>query len=121
MASTVAILVLALLITGVVTITLYAVPIIQQADAVQVKNGDMMQSQTQRRLRDCSQSGEMTQNQERLQLRECAQNCECLCEESGLSNQGDSEQTVGNMYQNRFCEQTCICSQHRNQLGLETE
>ncbi|MHA2428325.1 MAG: hypothetical protein ACXADB_09905 [Candidatus Hermodarchaeia archaeon] len=69
MATTWAILVFALLITSVATATVYALPIIQQAEAVQAQSGDMTQSQTQLRQRDCAQSGEMTQIRERLQLR----------------------------------------------------
>ena len=119
MATALTILVLALLITGVAIATVYALPIIQQADAAQAQNGDMTQSQDRLRQRDCSQNGGMTQIQQRLQLRECAQNCDCTCEGTCVCNQGDSETATGNTYQNQFCEQTCLCAQNRNRLGVD--
>ena len=103
MATTLAIIVFALLLTGVATATMYALPIIQQASAAQAQKGDM------------------TQTQDRLRLRDCSQNCDCSCEGNGPSYQGGSETTMGNMYQNRFCEQTCIRSQNRNGLNLEAK
>ena len=106
MATTLAILVFALLITGVATATVYALPVIQQADAAQTQNGDGPQSQTRLQERDCSQTGEMTQTRERLQLRECAQNCNC--EGDCTCNQGNSETANGEVYQYQFCEQTCL-------------
>ena len=121
MATTLAIIMLALLVTGVAIATVYALPIIQQANAAQAQNGDMTQSQDRLRQRDCSQSGEMTQTQQRLQLRECTQNCDCTCEGPCASNQGDSETAIGNTYQNQFCEQACLCTQNRNRLGVEKQ
>ena len=119
MATTLAIIVLALLVTGVATATVYALPIIQQANAAQAQNGDMTQSQDRLRQRDCSQNGGMTQTQQRLQLRDCTQTCDCTCEGPCASNQGDSEIATGNTYQNQFCEQTCLCAQNRNRLGVD--
>jgi len=72
------ILVFALLITGVVTAAVYALPIIQQATAAQTQNGERTQSQTCLQQRDC-QSNEMTKTQQRLQLRVHVQNGECAC------------------------------------------
>ena len=72
------ILVFALLITGVVTAAVYALPIIQQATAAQTQNGERTQSQTRLQQRDC-QSNEMTKTQQRLQLRVHVQNGECAC------------------------------------------
>jgi hypothetical protein len=117
MASTLTILVLALLITGVAIATVYALPIIQQADAAQAQKGDMTQAQTRLQCRDCSQSGEMTQNRERLQLRACSQNC--TCDGDGNCAQGDSDPVNGETYQNQFCEQLCVRSQNRNRFGAE--
>ena len=105
-----AILVLALLIAGVATATVYALPIIGQVNAAQAQNGDMTQSQSQLRQRDCTQSGEMTQTRERLQLRACAQNGECTCGGPCARNQGDLETANGETYQNQLCEQTVAFS-----------
>jgi len=121
MATTLAIIAFALLFTGVATATLYALPIIPQVNGAQAQNGDVVQAQDQQQLLDRDRTRDMTQTQARLRLRDCSENCDCPCEGSGLSNQGGLEQTTGNMYQNRFCEQTCVRSQYRNQLGLETE
>ena len=82
-------------------------------------NSMIVERINENRQRDCSQSGEMTQTQQRLQLRECTQNSDCTCEEPCVCNQGDSETATGNTYQNQFCEQTCLCSQNRNRLGVE--
>lgn len=111
MATPLTILVLALLITGVATATVYALPMIQQADAAQAQKGDLTQLQTRLQQRDCSQSGEMTQSRERLQLKECSHNCNCT--------QGDSDTANGETYQNLFCEQLCVRSQNRNRFGAE--
>jgi hypothetical protein len=119
MTSALTIFVLALLVTGVATATIYAVPIIQQADAAQAQNGDMTQSQSQCGQRDCTQSGEMTQTQERLQLRACAQNGECTCEGPCACNQGDPETANGETYQNQLCEQTGQQFQYRYRNGME--
>ena len=119
MATTLAIIMLALLVTGVATATVYALPIIQQVNAAQAQNGDMTQSQDRLRLRDCSQSGDMTQTQQRLRLRDCAQTCDCTCEGPCTCNQGNPETATGNTYQNQFCEQTCLCAQNRNRLGVD--
>ena len=105
MATTLAILVFALLITGVATATVYALPVIQQVTAAQTQNGDMMQSQSQLRQRECSQSGETVQLQQRLQLRECIQKCECMCEGTCTCNQSGSETANRETYQNQLCEQ----------------
>ena len=117
MATTLTILVLALLITGVTTATVYALPIIQQTDAAQTQNGDLTQSQTRFQQRDCSQSGEMMQTRERLQLRECAQNCNGEGDFTGI--QGDSDTTNDEAYQYQFCSQNCIRTQNRNRVGTE--
>jgi len=117
MPSTLAIIVVALLLTGVWTATVYALPLIQQMSGAQIQNRDVIQSQDRLCLRACSQSGAITQTQERFRLNECSQNCECLCDEGSVRTQGDLEQIAGNAYQNRLGEQVCICSQHRNQWG----
>jgi len=104
MAKTLAILVLALLITGVATATVYALPLIEQVNAAQAQNRDMTQSQSQLRQRDCTQSGEMTQTREMLQLRTCLQNGECTGGGSCVCNQGDLETVNRETYQNRLCE-----------------
>jgi len=119
MTTTLTILVVALLITGVATATVYALPIIQQAYAAQTQNGDMTPSQDRLRQRDCSQSGAMTQTRERLQLRDCAQNCNCTSEGTCTCSQGDSETAVGNTYQNQTCEQTSAHIQNRYRFGIE--
>ena len=119
MATTLAILVFALLITGVATATVYALPIVQQATAAQAQNGDMTQLQDRLRQRDCSQSGETIQSQQRLQLRDCSQNCDCTCEGICSCNQSNPETAMGNTYQNQVCEQTCLRAQNRNRFGIE--
>ena len=103
MATTLAILVFALLITGVATATVYALPVIQQVIAAQTQNGEMMQSQ------------------QRLQFRECIQNCECTCEGTCTCNQIGSETANGETYQNQLCEQTCEQFQYRYRHGIEEE
>jgi hypothetical protein len=108
MAKTIAILVLTLLITCVVTVTVYAFPFIEQVNAAQAQNGDMTRSQSQLRQRDYSHSGEMTQTRERLQLRTCAQNSECTYGGPCACNQGDLETTNEETYQNRLCEETVV-------------
>ena len=117
MATALTILVFALLITGVATATVYALPIIQQANAAQAQNRDMTQTQDRLRQRDCAQSGEMTQTRERLQLRECSQ--DCTCEGTCTCNQGDVATANGEAYQNQFCEQTGVRSQNRNRFSAE--
>jgi hypothetical protein len=119
MATTWAILVFALLITSVATVTVYALPVIQQADAAQAQSGDMTQSRTQLRQRECVQSGEMTQIRERLQIKACVQNGECTCEESCIRNHDDSETANGETYQNQLYEQTCHHFQNRYRNSVE--
>ncbi|MDQ1281585.1 MAG: hypothetical protein QG670_2850 [Thermoproteota archaeon] len=99
MATTLVILVFALLITGVAAATVYALPIIQQANAAQAQNGDMTQAQDRLQQRDCSQSREMIQLRQRLQLRECTQNCDGAGEGICACNQGGSETANGESYQ----------------------
>ena len=120
MQTSLTILVLALLVTGVATATVYALPIIQQADAANAQNGNMAQSQSQLRQRDCAQSGEMAQTQQRLRLRACTQDGECTCERVRC-NQDGSETANGETYQNQLCEQSCQQFQYRYRNGIEEE
>ncbi|MCW4038470.1 MAG: hypothetical protein NWF13_07020 [Candidatus Bathyarchaeota archaeon] len=85
MATTLSIVVLVLLLTGVATATVYALPIISQVTADQASNGDVTQ------IQDRERKGEMMQMQDRLRLREGSQNGNGPCEESGTSDQGSSE------------------------------
>ena len=119
MATTLAIIVLVLMINGVATATVYALPIIQQVNGAQAQNGDTTQTRDQLQLQD--KTRDITQTQNRLRLRDCSQNCDCPYERSGSSNQGISETTAGNICQNRLCEQTCVRSQNRNGLSLDAE
>ena len=121
MATTLSIVVLALLLTGVAITTVYALPIISQATAAQASNGDGTQTQNQQQMQDRERKGDMTQTQDRLRLRDGSQNYNCLCEGSGTSAQGSLEQTAGDMHQNKYCEQTRVCSQNRNGQNLETD
>jgi hypothetical protein len=113
----VAILVVTLLVTGVATATVYAVPILQQTYAAQTQNGERTQSQDRLQLQDCAQSGEMTQTHQWLQLRDCAPTCDGACEGPCACNQGDSAPAMSNAYQNHVAEQTCLRAQHQNRLS----
>ncbi len=113
MTTTGTIIVLALLITGVATATIYAVPVLQQAYAAGTQNGDRMQSQDHLRLQDCALNGETTQTQLKLQLRDC----DCTCEGPCDCNQSDSAPATGSAYQSHTSIQTCLRTQNRNQLG----
>ncbi len=117
MTTTGTIIVLALLITGVATATVYAVPVLQQAYAAGTQSGDRMQSQDHLRLQDGTLSGEMAQTQLRRQLSECTQTCDCTCEGPCDCNQSDSAPATGSAYQNHVSLQTCLRTQHRSQLG----
>ncbi len=119
MATTLAIVALALLLTGAATATVYALPVAPQVNGVQVQaqtqNGDMDQTQDRLRLQDCD--GNMTQAHDMLRVhsRDCAQNR--TGEGNGNCNRDGSESITGHMYmhQNRLCEQVSTCIQNRNE------
>jgi len=96
MATIIAFLALALLLTGAVTATAYAVPMVTGSNGDLTQNGDGTQERL--RTRDCS--GDMLQTQERMQLREREQDCNSTG--NGPNGQGSPAE---NQYQNRLCEQ----------------
>jgi hypothetical protein len=109
----IALLVLALVLTGVVTATAFAEPIVtgpkgdtdmdttrdrlQTGDCDCIGDRNMTQTRNRAQLRACS--GDMLQTRERLQLKDhsgCAN-----CTGNGVNRQGP------NQSQNRICKQTC--------------
>ena len=109
MATTLSIIVLALLLTGVAATTVSALPLISQVTAAQASNGDGNQTQDQQQLQGRERKGDLTQTQDRLRLRDGSQNCNGQCEGIGTSDEGSSE----------HCEQTRVRSQNRNGLNLD--
>lgn len=115
MVTTLAIIALALLLTGAATATVYALPIMPQVNGAQAQNGDLIQTQDRLRLQDCDR--DTTQTQDRLRLRDCTQNR--TRKGNGYCNNGGSESMAGHMYQNRLCEQAGVCSQNGNGSAQE--
>ena len=108
MATIMAILPLALLLTGAITATAYAIPTLAQP------NGDLNQdresTQTQDRLRTLDRDGNMSQTRQRMQMQECNRDCNGNCLSNGPNGQGSPAQAE-NQYRNRLCEQANICVQ----------
>ena len=94
MATIIAFLALALLLTGVVATTVYAAPVIAGLKGDQ----DMDQTRDQVRLRDCS--GEMHQTQERLQLRDGSCGCTENCQGGQTQTQNQLREQARNSIQN---------------------
>ena len=100
MATMLAVLALALLLTGAATATAYAAPILTRSQGNM--NSDGTKDQTRLRTRDCSGAKEMTQAgtmlQTREQARNCSGDCECECLGSGPNSEVGPEQ---NQYQSQ--------------------
>jgi len=100
MATMLAVLALALLLTGAATATAYAAPML--AGSQGNMNGKGTRDQDRLRTRDCSGAQEMTQAGTMLQTREQARNCSADCECECLVSGPNSEVgPVQNQYQSQ--------------------